>query len=380
MKILLWGSKEYPFGVSTGDKYPSGGIEKTIDSLAYWFSKKGQTVIIITRKIKTDVVFDDSQLLRQNIIVRRMLWVKGKFLRMPSYNLCAFFYLLFTKRDYDILYTRGIFANFLGFFISKLKGVNQYMSTSGITTTQKQYSLFKLILTYLERYTYTRKRVIIFASKDEKKVFESELKINPAKYIIVPQGVTIKPINEKKVSTLKQKYPKTNILYVGRFSKVKNVDLLIKGVKDLDVNLILIGSGEEELNLKSLVFERGLQKKVFFEGFSRDVQNYYKIAKLFVLLSDSEGLSNSLLEAMSLGIPCIVSKTIKLPFTNKDCVVFVDKDESQIKLQIEKLLNNPSLYERISKNAKKEIALNYNWDRISEIYITEFNKMVFVKK
>lgn len=380
MKILLWGSKEYPFGISTGDKYPSGGIEKTIDSLAHWFSIKGQTVIVLTRKIKTNIVFDDSQLLKQNIIVKRMPWIKGRFFRMPSYNLCAFFYLLFTKKDYDILYTRGIFACFLGYFISKLKKTNQYMSSSGITATQKQHNIFKLILKFLEKYTYTRKKVVIFSSKEEKEVFKSELNVDSENYLIIPQGVTINQITEKKVYDLKQKFPGINILYVGRFSKVKNIDLLIRSIKDLNVNLILVGSGEEESKLKSLVFELGLQKKVFFEGFSFDAQNYYKIAKLFVLLSDSEGLSNSLLEAMSLSIPCIVSKTIKLPFNNNDSVILVDKNESKIKLQIEELLKNPSLYEQIAKNAKKEITLNYNWDKISDIYIVEFNKTIFNEK
>jgi len=373
MNILLWGSKEFPFGISTGDKYPSGGIEKTVDSLSRSFGPQGHKVFVITRKIKVKPDFDDSQLLKQNIIVKRVSWINGKFLRMPSYNLSVFFYLLFTKKNYDILYTHGIFANFLGLFISKLKGVNQYMSPSGVNYTQKQYGFFKFVLKLLEKYTYSRPARVVYSSVNEKELFETKLNIKTKNYLIISQGVNLNKVDPKKVQELTAKFKKPNLLYVGRLSKVKNIDLLIKVMKHISANLIIVGDGEEKENLVALTSKLGLQKKVFFEGYKIDVQNYLSFCDLFVLLSDSEGLSNSMLEAMSMGVPCVISKTIKLPFS-KGCAIFVDQDELEIKSKINELLSDKAFYLKMSKNAEKEIEANYNWDKISCIYIHEFNK------
>lgn len=59
--------------------------------------------------------------------------------------------------------------------------------------------------------------------------------------------------------------------------------------------------------LHSLALELGIDRNVTFVGHREDVENWLQRSKLFVLTSDSEGLSLSLMEAMMCGLPAVVS-------------------------------------------------------------------------
>ena len=56
---------------------------------------------------------------------------------------------------------------------------------------------------------------------------------------------------------------------------------------------------------ESRIEARGLQKAVFLEGFKDNIHEHTRNARMFVLSSDYEGMSNALMEAMMMGLPCI---------------------------------------------------------------------------
>ena len=94
-------------------------------------------------------------------------------------------------------------------------------------------------------------------------------------------------------------------VFAGRFVPEKNLDLLVRAWSDVrkripQAKLLLIGSGEEENKLKSLA-----GNGVEFVGRVDNVLTYLQVADLFLLPSSAEGLSNALLEAMSVGLPII---------------------------------------------------------------------------
>jgi GalNAc-alpha-(1->4)-GalNAc-alpha-(1->3)-diNAcBac-PP-undecaprenol alpha-1,4-N-acetyl-D-galactosaminyltransferase len=96
------------------------------------------------------------------------------------------------------------------------------------------------------------------------------------------------------------------ILFVGRLSSEKRVDLLIAAWKKINENLPewsleIVGSGEREAALKSSVQDAD---RVHFHGWSNNPQAHYQQASLFALSSDYEGFPLAMLEAMSFGLPC----------------------------------------------------------------------------
>lgn len=101
-----------------------------------------------------------------------------------------------------------------------------------------------------------------------------------------------------------------DIVTAGRLEPQKNHRLLIESFRAFaerfpDYRLVLYGKGYLEEELKALARESGIEEKVLFAGFAENIQEKLCSAAMFVLSSDYEGVSNSLMEAMALGLPVI---------------------------------------------------------------------------
>ena len=159
---------------------------------------------------------------------------------------------------------------------------------------------FKLLKKSMKNINY-----LIPASKylydDYEKLFKNENVI--VKYI--PQIFGDIPLNKSKCNNY-------NIVSVGRLSKEKGYDDLIKVFdlvhkKNKEIKLIIVGDGDEKENLENLVSQYKLNKYIKFTGFlTQDkLKDVYINSSLYVMTSLEESFGLVLLEAMSYGIPCI---------------------------------------------------------------------------
>lgn len=116
---------------------------------------------------------------------------------------------------------------------------------------------------------------------------------------------------EKKRKELGIPADATMLLSVGELNKNKNHEVIIKALKNIDTTNIyycIAGKGELEGYLKELVISLGLEERVRFLGFRKDVKDIYKVSDIFCFPSHREGLSVALMEAMATGLPVICSK------------------------------------------------------------------------
>lgn len=100
------------------------------------------------------------------------------------------------------------------------------------------------------------------------------------------------------------------LLSVGELTPNKNHESVIRAMKeleDLPIRYVLAGRGERMEAAKALVQELGLTDRVQLLGYRNDVPKLYAAADAFVFPSFREGLSVALMEAMSAGLPCIVT-------------------------------------------------------------------------
>ena len=105
----------------------------------------------------------------------------------------------------------------------------------------------------------------------------------------------------------------TIFLYTGRLAPLKGVGILLSAWALLPRHirrqalLVLVGDGPEQERLSQQAASLGIAGSVRFVGMQTDVRDYYWAADIFVLASETEGLSNTLLEAMACGLPVVVS-------------------------------------------------------------------------
>jgi L-malate glycosyltransferase len=102
------------------------------------------------------------------------------------------------------------------------------------------------------------------------------------------------------------------LLYVGRLEPVKNHVLLLNAfclalTSCASLQLWMVGDGTERKRLERLAVDLGISSHVTFWGQQLDVAPFYSAADAFVLSSSSEGLPVSMLQAISLGLPAIVT-------------------------------------------------------------------------
>ncbi len=102
------------------------------------------------------------------------------------------------------------------------------------------------------------------------------------------------------------------VVAVGRLEPQKNHALLLRAFarflkQHSDYILEIYGRGGQQKALEALADELGISAKVFFCGFSDQVREKIRKAAMFVLSSDYEGISNSMLEAMAIGVPVIAT-------------------------------------------------------------------------
>lgn len=183
----------------------------------------------------------------------------------------------------------------------------------------------------------------------------------------IPNGVDISvytppDLLKKKEIREKLRLPRGFLLlYCGRLAPEKGLDWLFSVWKrfkhEENAALVLVGSGEEEERLKALANEN-----VLFKGFFADPLLYYQAADAFVLPSSTEGLSNSMLEAMACGLPVIAANVGAAPevITHGQTGFLVTPGNSQELLDtLDFLYQDPEQRLRIGINASKIIAENF---------------------
>ncbi|MFC1790947.1 glycosyltransferase family 4 protein [Gemmatimonadota bacterium] len=131
---------------------------------------------------------------------------------------------------------------------------------------------------------------------------------------LVPNCVPVRPDAGETRSS--ERSGPLRLLFCGRLSREKSLDTLIRAVglvqeSGKEIHLDLVGGPDPDRDaseaLQAAAGEIRDPEGVSFHGVRRDVEAFYRRADVFVLPSESEGLSNSLLEALSFGLPCVAS-------------------------------------------------------------------------
>lgn len=153
---------------------------------------------------------------------------------------------------------------------------------------------------------------------------------------------------------------KGKIVSVGRLYPQKNHKMLIEAVADAKktvpyVQLYIYGEGELKEELQQYAEKFGISDAVHFMGNVPDVHRQISDADIFVLSSDYEGLSNALLEAMMMGLPCISTNCAgsdEYIENGKNGILVPVGDCAAMSSAISKLLSDSDLKKKLGENAR----------------------------
>ena len=177
--------------------------------------------------------------------------------------------------------------------------------------------------------------------------------------------------------------PKPLVISVGNLIKEKNHQCLIEAMKELDAHCLIIGNGNMYDKLIELIKNNNLENKITIKKSvpHKEIQNYYKSAKIFALAYDPEleGLPMPVIEAMASGLPLVIPKPNK-NFSDglENIAIFSERTPKSFSEKISKLLDDKAFYHEMSLRCKKK-ALKFD-KNVIENREREIYEELIVKK
>ncbi len=208
--------------------------------------------------------------------------------------------------------------------------------------------------------SYAKADLVVFQSERVQSLFSEDIQ---KKSTIIRNPIS--------VSCYADRHPENKIVTVGRYVKQKNHKLLILSFSVFHrthpaYTLHLYGDGPLLDELQMMIDGLCLDDAVFLEGFKNDIHNEIRNAKMFVLSSDYEGMSNALMEAMMMGIPCVSTACTgsdELLENEKTGLLVPVGDQEALTLAMSRLADDEDLRKRLQEQAQLQ-SIEFTKERV----------------
>ena len=337
-----------------------GGSERVMCLIANQFDKLGYDTTMVLVRDSNQVTYKINKNIK---LIKFQYKLNNKFTKMLS----RIFKLrkVIKKENYDCI-------------ISFMSDINLCTLASVILLNKKvivseradpAHSGRSKLQFLLEKILYPRAYKVVLQTEYVKKYFSKKIVV---KSVVIPN-----PINDGLPKRNKQKINNV-IVAAGRMTEQKNFKLLIDAYNDFNklnnkYKLIIYGDGPLKNDLKKYVNELKLEDKVSFPGYVDNVDEQMKDCWCYVSSSNYEGISNSMLEAMAMGIPsictdCPVGGASLIIKNKKNGLLVQVGNKNDLVNSLVNLDSDKKLYDDISNNALK-INDNYSIDKIVDMWI-----------
>lgn len=189
-------------------------------------------------------------------------------------------------------------------------------------TTKHQNGLKKYFWKFTIKYLYVKSDIIVAVSEEIKNDLHLNFGIPIKKIQVINNSYDLEYINLKSNIPLEEKYKelfsKPVIITAGRLDNQKGQWHLIRVFSEIaklddELQLVILGRGKIESQLRELVSKYNLNHRIHFLGFQENPFKFIKNSNLFVLPSKHEGFPNALAEAMACGVPVVSTDCLSGP-------------------------------------------------------------------
>lgn len=231
---------------------------------------------------------------------------------------------------------------------------------------------------------------IITVSENEKNNIADFYKISLEKIEFTYNGVDFEKFNrqysieEKKQVRAKYNLPENFMLYIGTLQPRKNIPVIIKAIKTLDIKLVLAGDRNAhnfDKKIDNIIQKNNLGEKVIFPGWidEEDKPVLLQSADGFIFPSLYEGFGIPIIEAMAAGLPVICSNIPVLREIGRDAALFCDpRNSAEFAENIKKILINESLRRDLIERGKYT-AQKFTWQKTAEKTLEIYYKLLTEK-
>ena len=329
-----------------------GGAEKMIAFVANGMAKRGHDVSVINfNSAGGNYINKHKQEFENNIGLYTFGGKNtGKISRLQK--------ILFSKKivtdfNADVMVCFTMYPSFVGKIVNMMTGIPSIMSERGnpYATVNK-----KNIFSLLELFVVNRSAGGVFQIKGASVFYSKRLQ---ERGTIIPNPIFVR----EKIETVAFSEREKTIVSVGRLdNNPKRYDIMIKAFSLFSRNhpewvLKLYGIGCDENIIKKWCVEEGIAEKVIFMGLSKHPMSDISNAGMFLITSDFEGISNSLLEAMAVGLPCVSTDSAPggarmLIQNNSNGLLAEVGNHEKIAEAMAKFADDPNLAKQCGENAK----------------------------
>lgn len=361
--------------------FPGGGADRVLQQVAEFLVRQGGRVTVFTKSLRG--------VSRQGVVngvqVRRVFTLEVPLVRYLSFTASACLGQLFRRESGQVICTDQFHLQVpLALLVARLRRMSLVARDCGSGVVGDVQRLLRLPLGV--------GRLVLWFGRGADAVISltgqmsEELRaagIPSDRVVLIPNGVDCEqfaPVSAERRAELRAQFDfpadRPVVLFAARITAQKAVDVLLRAWKLVhercpEALLVLAGTGALKEELEALSHALGLDDTVRFLGWVETTRPLYQAADLFVLPSWSEGMSNSLLEAMACGLPPVVSN---IP-GNADVVsqeqngLLVDAgDERALAAALERGLRDAALRARQAAAARETIVSLYSSEMMNRRY------------
>ena len=283
---------------------------------------------------------------------------------------------LFARTKTDIVHTRNAESFYYGFLGAKLARVPTLIHSEHGRTFNDRELRYRL-----QRLFSLGTDAIFSVSAQLRQDLIAKVGIDPSRIDILYNGVDLSKfgaIDSQAIRRSISAMPEDFVIgSVGRLVAVKNYDLLIRALARIGhpkAMVVLVGDGPERNRLEATAAAYGVSDRVRFLGHRNDVHELLAAMDVFVLPSISEGMSNTLLEAMASRLPVVASNVGGNPEIIRDGLdgfLFESNDEGALTAKLRELINSETQRMRLARCARIRIEDKFSID----VMIARYEKL-----
>ncbi len=235
------------------------------------------------------------------------------------------------------------------------------------------------------KYNYSGIKKIICISSEVQRVLSQSLK-RPEKCILITDGIDIEKFEESNPEAIRSEFgiPKSHLVIgnVAAITQQKDyftfVDTAEKALfQRKDLHFLIIGDGDQRMEIENLVKAKKLQNSITFAGFRKDVSTLLPSLDILFFTSEKEGLGTTVLDAFAAKVPVVATDAGGIPEIidhGKNGLLAPVKNSDLLAKELLTICANDNLRRELAKNAT-EVVKNYTKQKMAEKTLVVFKEV-----